>query len=235
MMPPGGSTNPLWKKNRATITPISSSPPIVGTPAFVAPECLTGEALDQRADLYALGALCYWTLTRRLAVSAYNLDELAAALTLPIRPPSYFDPTIPPELDELVLSLLQRDRVARPTSAADVIERLTSIAKLAWLLKTQMNKKVMVAASDTFRAAAVDQLTIWADRIGVEIVKHKMGADPAAVGDARLLESDHVARLASTRAGALIEHPGPDRSLSLALAAHSRRSASSVRSSRMRS
>jgi len=59
--------------------------------------------------------------------------------------------------------------------------KTTSIAKLAWLLKHQMNKKVLVAASDTFRAAAVDQLTIWADRIGVEIVKHKMGADPAAV------------------------------------------------------
>jgi fused signal recognition particle receptor len=39
----------------------------------------------------------------------------------------------------------------------------------------------MVCASDTFRAAAVDQLTIWSERIGVEIVKHKMGADPAAV------------------------------------------------------
>jgi fused signal recognition particle receptor len=59
--------------------------------------------------------------------------------------------------------------------------KTTSIAKLAWLLKNQMNRKVMVCASDTFRAAAVDQLTIWANRIGVEIVKHKMGADPAAV------------------------------------------------------
>jgi fused signal recognition particle receptor len=39
----------------------------------------------------------------------------------------------------------------------------------------------MVCASDTFRAAAVDQLTIWSQRIGVEIVKHKMGGDPAAV------------------------------------------------------
>jgi len=38
--------------------------------------------------------------------------------------------------------------------------------KLAWLLKNQMNKKVMVCASDTFRAAAVEQLTIWADRLG---------------------------------------------------------------------
>lgn len=59
--------------------------------------------------------------------------------------------------------------------------KTTSIAKLAWVLKTQMNKKVMVCASDTFRAAAVDQLTIWAERLGIEIVKHKMGADPAAV------------------------------------------------------
>jgi fused signal recognition particle receptor len=59
--------------------------------------------------------------------------------------------------------------------------KTTSISKLAWLLKNEMKKKVMVCASDTFRAAAVDQLTIWAERIGVEIVKHKMGADPAAV------------------------------------------------------
>src|SRR5687767_12236779 len=59
--------------------------------------------------------------------------------------------------------------------------KTTSIAKLAWLLKNQMNKKVMVCASDTFRAAAVDQLTIWSQRTGVEIVKHRMGADPAAV------------------------------------------------------
>jgi fused signal recognition particle receptor len=59
--------------------------------------------------------------------------------------------------------------------------KTTSIAKLAWILKNQMGKKVMVCASDTFRAAAVDQLTIWSQRIGVEIVKHKMGSDPAAV------------------------------------------------------
>jgi fused signal recognition particle receptor len=59
--------------------------------------------------------------------------------------------------------------------------KTTSIAKLAWLAKNEMKKSVMVCASDTFRAAAVDQLSIWAERLGVEIVKHKMGADPAAV------------------------------------------------------
>jgi fused signal recognition particle receptor len=59
--------------------------------------------------------------------------------------------------------------------------KTTSIAKLAWLLKNEMNKKVIVCASDTFRAGAVHQLGIWAERVGVEIVKHKQGADPAAV------------------------------------------------------
>ncbi|MDB5294481.1 MAG: ftsY [Phycisphaerales bacterium] len=59
--------------------------------------------------------------------------------------------------------------------------KTTSIAKLAWLLKNELGKKVMVCASDTFRAGAVHQLGIWAERIGVDIVRHKQGADPAAV------------------------------------------------------
>ncbi|MHC4123226.1 MAG: signal recognition particle-docking protein FtsY [Planctomycetota bacterium] len=58
--------------------------------------------------------------------------------------------------------------------------KTTSIAKLAYIL-SQNNNKVIVAACDTFRAAAVEQLTIWAERIGVQIVKHKTGSDPAAV------------------------------------------------------
>ena len=58
--------------------------------------------------------------------------------------------------------------------------KTTSIAKLAYTLSRD-NKQVIVAACDTFRAAAVEQLSIWADRIGVQIVKHKTGSDPAAV------------------------------------------------------
>ncbi len=58
--------------------------------------------------------------------------------------------------------------------------KTTSIAKLAYTLHGS-GKKVIVAACDTFRAAAVEQLTIWADRIGVQIVKHQAGSDPAAV------------------------------------------------------
>jgi fused signal recognition particle receptor len=58
--------------------------------------------------------------------------------------------------------------------------KTTSIAKLAKWLKDQ-DQKVLLCAADTFRAAAVEQLTLWADRIGVDIVKQTTGADPAAV------------------------------------------------------
>ena len=58
--------------------------------------------------------------------------------------------------------------------------KTTSIAKLARRLQ-QEGKKVLVAACDTFRAAAVEQLTIWCERIGCEIVKNQPGSDPASV------------------------------------------------------
>jgi len=58
--------------------------------------------------------------------------------------------------------------------------KTTSIAKLAYWLK-QQGKKVLLAAADTFRAAAVEQLTVWSQRIGCDIVKGEHGSDPAAV------------------------------------------------------
>lgn len=60
------------------------------------------------------------------------------------------------------------------------VGKTTSIAKIAHYLKGQ-GKKVMLAAADTFRAAAIDQLGIWADRIGVDMIKHEEGSDPASV------------------------------------------------------
>ena len=60
------------------------------------------------------------------------------------------------------------------------VGKTTSIAKIANCLK-QEGKSVVLAAADTFRAAAIDQLEIWAGRAGVPIVKHSEGSDPAAV------------------------------------------------------
>lgn len=58
--------------------------------------------------------------------------------------------------------------------------KTTTIGKMAAMYKAQ-GKKVILGAADTFRAAAIEQLEVWADRAGVELVKHKEGADPAAV------------------------------------------------------
>lgn len=60
------------------------------------------------------------------------------------------------------------------------VGKTTTIGKLSANLKAQ-GKKVILGAADTFRAAAIDQLQIWADRAGVELVKHEEGSDPAAV------------------------------------------------------
>ncbi len=60
------------------------------------------------------------------------------------------------------------------------VGKTTTIGKMASMYKAQ-GKSVILGAADTFRAAAIDQLQIWADRSGVDIVKHKEGADPAAV------------------------------------------------------
>ena len=60
------------------------------------------------------------------------------------------------------------------------VGKTTTIGKLASSLKAK-GKKVVLGAADTFRAAAVDQLTIWSERAGVDIVKQEMGSDPASV------------------------------------------------------
>jgi len=83
----------------------------------------------------------------------------------------------------------QQDRALRTAASGPTVilvggvngtGKTTSIAKLAYTL-SQNQRKVIVAACDTFRAAAVDQLTIWAERLDVQIVKHASGSDPAAV------------------------------------------------------
>ncbi len=111
--------------------PVGPCKTVVGTPLFVAPEALNGQVVDARTDLFSLGATAYFALTRR---HAYRTARTFAALrdawrTQPL-PPSALVPEIPKELDDLVISLVNLDVMARPTSAAEVMERLTAIAGL---------------------------------------------------------------------------------------------------------
>jgi fused signal recognition particle receptor len=97
---------------------------------------------------------------------------------------------ITPFLQERIISYWPEDdrRLNQAESGPTVIlvagingsGKTTSVAKLARYLAGQ-GKSVILAACDTYRAAAVEQLTLWSERVGVQIVKHKHGADPGAV------------------------------------------------------
>ena len=91
-------------------------------------------------------------------------------------------------LREIIAEILEGDEELKLNTKPSVIlvigvngvGKTTTIGKLAADLKSK-GKKVILGAADTFRAAAIDQLDIWAQRAGVDIVKHSEGADPAAV------------------------------------------------------
>ncbi len=91
-------------------------------------------------------------------------------------------------LEQTVAKLLEADEALKLTTKPSIIlvigvngvGKTTTIGKLAAQLKSD-GKKVILGAADTFRAAAIDQLEIWAERAGVDIVKQNEGSDPAAV------------------------------------------------------
>ena len=89
--------------------------------------------------------------------------EMVAILDVPVVPPKV---AAPPEVILVI--------------GVNGSGKTTSIAKLAYLAKSE-GKSVLLAAGDTFRAAAIDQLRTWAERAGVDIVAHQPGADPGAV------------------------------------------------------
>jgi Protein kinase domain/AAA ATPase domain len=103
---------------------------VAGTPPYMAPETVHGRPLDHRYDLYGLGALAYHVLTGRHAYPARSIEQLETAWRNKPAPPSELEAGIPAALDELVMSLLAHDPLARPTGAAEVIDRLGAIAEL---------------------------------------------------------------------------------------------------------
>lgn len=107
-----------------------ASEELVGTPPAIPPEALSGQALDCRSDLYSLGALAYFMLTGRHAYPARTVSALPDTWSIPPSAPSRYAPDVSPELDRLVLSLLSMNVLARPSSAAEVIEQLQVLGGL---------------------------------------------------------------------------------------------------------
>ncbi len=122
-------------------------------------------------------------------VGVKTADKICTTLREKIKQRGITDPAqIKSLLKEIVGEILKGDNSLNLSQKPAVVlvigvngvGKTTSIGKIATNIKNQ-GKSVLLAAADTFRAAAIEQLEIWANRAGCEIVKHSQGADPAAV------------------------------------------------------
>lgn len=134
-----GSGGVLKLIDFGALASFGKSAEIVGTPPFVAPEALAAQPLDQRVDVFGLGALAYWLLTGTHAFGARSLNELPALWQREPALPSdmlsllkleALEP-IPAELDAVVMSMLRIAPDERMTTTAELIERLNALADLA--------------------------------------------------------------------------------------------------------
>ena len=122
-------------------------------------------------------------------VGVETSENIVADLRKKIKETGATDPSeVKGLLKEIIAGMLKEDRPFTLSTRPSIVfvigvngaGKTTTIGKLAAGYKAE-GKKVLVAAADTFRAAAIDQLQVWTDRAGVDIVKHTEGADPAAV------------------------------------------------------
>ncbi len=173
---------------------------IAGTPPYVAPEALHGRPLDHRYDLYGLGALAYRILTKRHAYPARTLASLEECWhTQPVAP-SALASDIPRALDELVMALLSHDPLARPTSAAEVIDRLTAIGGLDPLPDVETSRGWIASAALIGRQHEVKRIRKAAARAAKGRGRALMIEAPSGAGKSRMLrEVGLEAQLAGIR------------------------------------
>jgi len=112
------------------LTTVGPPQELAGTAPYVPPESFHCLPLDGRVDIYSLGALAYRLLAGHHAYPAQSMDVLPKLWAERPAPPSAAVPDLPAGLDDLILSMLAQDRLARPASAAEVIEKLSAIVEL---------------------------------------------------------------------------------------------------------
>lgn len=133
-------------------------------------------------------------------VGVNTVMELIDDLRDEVRKRKIEDPgVLQPVLSEKLINLLETGKDAELNLAGEGLSvilfvgvngvgKTTTIGKMAHMLKSQ-GKKVMLAAGDTFRAGAIEQLETWGERVGVEVIKQHSGSDPAAVMSAGRLQN----------------------------------------------
>lgn len=122
-------------------------------------------------------------------MGAITAEDICNQLRRKIKETGVTDPAeVKGLLKEIVADMLREDEPMKLSTSPSILfvigvngaGKTTTIGKLAANFKAQ-GKKILVGAADTFRAAAIEQLEVWTQRSGVEIVKHQEGSDPAAV------------------------------------------------------
>lgn len=122
-------------------------------------------------------------------MGAITAEDICNQLRRKIKETGITDPAeVKGLLKEIVADMLREDEPMKLSTSPSILfvigvngaGKTTTIGKLAANFKAQ-GKKILVGAADTFRAAAIEQLEVWTQRSGVEIVKHQEGSDPAAV------------------------------------------------------
>ena len=121
----------LRDEQKQTINPMTQAGDLVGTPQYMAPEQIRGEAVDGRADVYALGAVIYEMVTGRLVFEGQSLMAILSRHLLDApEPPTRRRPelALPPAIDALVLEMLEKDKARRLPSMDAAAERIAQLA-----------------------------------------------------------------------------------------------------------
>jgi tetratricopeptide (TPR) repeat protein len=177
-----------------TMVPMGPCKQVMGTPAFTAPEVVTLQTLDARSDLYSLGATAYFALTGRHAYAARNFFELRDLWRSKPRPPSTFVPDIPKELDQLVLSLVSLDPIARPVNAAEVMERLSAIAlfeidEQLFVSQAYLSTPMLVGRGEQLLSVRKQMVGVLEKKGGTIFIQSAPGVGRSRFLDACILEA----------------------------------------------
>jgi hypothetical protein len=155
MLTPDGTLKVLgFGLSRMIPAPPPSPTPAIGSAAYIPPETASGKALTRRSDFYSLGGVLYTLVTGRPPFAAASLVELMhkQCYTLPERP-AMLVPDLPPEMDEFICNLLDKNPGRRPISASSLLEELERIRgklerkgeRLEWPVKLTPDTAEMAA------------------------------------------------------------------------------------------
>ena len=169
---------------------------LVGTVAFMAPEQITGEAVDSRADLYSLGAVLYVMLTGTQPIRADSIaGYLARHLTENPKPPSELDPRVPQRLERVCLKLMAKEPSQRYDSIAEILSELD---------RENSARRRTLHGRDQVLSQLIRRMETLADGAGGVVIL----AGPSGIGKSALL--DELAHRSGATGSAVAQISGMD-------------------------